>query len=400
MKFIFPAILGILLTPLLANAQVTVKSACSRGAEQPANVILTICKEEHGMTSFLQPQLYLRLYSDGRGEYEVDPPGPYGADQRIFIMQLKQFQITLDEVEEIRALGRMPDFQSAPEVVPYYQFGMDVSIQKTIVFVDQGAAKTIVLGTDNPRERDASKKFPKSLGLFLEQADLIRERGMGIVRPIPAITFCELIRNHEYYFGRTVSIQADLDLNGQLPFLNDPECDRTEVRDRRTKERIALGYFVKKGETTTALEILTNSIRGPRFGGRARVFITGKLRDETQHALDSFNYRFEISDYKTIEPSVTAFAGVLNEGWMYFDNFAYVKVKGLSAAYDSRLKFLPHHAGRVEFSNEANFPALGTSGVRDIVFRVVKKSTQKMTANRWNDLYTCEILELTVHDPH
>ncbi|MEO6391104.1 MAG: hypothetical protein ABIP75_04575 [Pyrinomonadaceae bacterium] len=398
MKFIFLAILGLWLTPFAAVGQVTVKSACSRGAEQPANLVLTICKEEHGMTSFLQPQLYLRLYSDGRAEYEVVPPGPYGADQRVFVMQLKQFQVTLDEVEEIRALGRMPDFQSAPEFVPYYQFGMDVSIQKTIVLVDQGATKTIILGTDNPHDRDARKKFPSSLSLLLEQADLIREHGMGIVRPIPAITFCELIKNHEYYFGRTVSIYADLDLNGQLPFLNDPECDKPEMRDRRTKEKIAVGYLVKKGETTTALENQTNSIKGPRFGGRARVFITGKLRDETQRALDSFPYRFEISEFKAIEPSVTAFAGELNEGWMYFDNFTYLKEKGLPAAYSTRLKFLPHHAARVEFTNEANVPALRSSGIRDIVFRVLKKSTQKMTANRWNDLYTCEILELTVHD--
>lgn len=400
MKFIFPSILGILLTPILAAAQVTVKSACSRGAEQPADVILTICKEEHGMTSFLQPQLYLRLYADGRAEYEVDPPGPYGADQRIFVMQLKQFQVTLDEVDELRALGRMPDFQAAPEIVPYYQFGMDVSIQKTIVFTDLGAAKTIVLGTNDPRRGDPKKKFPASLYLFLEQADNIREKGMGIVRPIPAISFCELIKNHEYYFGRTVSINADLDLNGQRPFLNDPECDRPEMGDRRTREKIGLAYLVKKGGTTTALENRTNSIREPRYGGRARVSVTGKLRDETPRALDSFPYRFEISEYRTMEPSVAPFAGQLNEGWMYFDNFAYVKEKGLTAAFSTRLKFLPHHAARVEFTNEAAFPALGASGVRDIIFRVVSKTTQKMGANRWNDLYTCEIIELTIHPSH
>ena len=63
-------VLLIALLPLAAHAQ---KSVCLN--ETPRGVLLNICRHERGMAPMPQPKLYLRIYKDGRAEYEYTKPG-------------------------------------------------------------------------------------------------------------------------------------------------------------------------------------------------------------------------------------------------------------------------------------------------------------------------------------
>lgn len=389
MKLVLLAAAAALLLPAVVMAQQDrSNSVCALDKSESDRALLTICTHERGMAPLLQPQLFLRIYPDGRGEYEAYPPHREGVSPTALI--LKKFRVTPEEIEALRAFGEAGEFQDAPDKFPAYRMGTDSSRETTVTFSSGRARKRIVLLNFWTAHFDIKKDYPAAVYGLMERAELLRERAQGIVRPVPAISYCELLRDRERYLGQKVSIYADLELNAAEPSLYDPNCDEPAMGPARTKERIGVNYADPAIERDQ-----TAQLRTPRFGGRARVSAIGILRDDSQRAKDTYDYRFEILEVKNAEPIILPFEGELKEGWMYFDNFRYVKEQGLPAAYYARMKPLLHHAHRIEFTNETKFPALRSSGVRNIVFRVLSKTTQPMGPNRWNDEYVCEIIELS-----
>lgn len=186
MKFFILALFGLFAMTTTAAAQrITVSSICSPGTVQPEAVVLTICTHERGMTSFLQPKLYLRLFADGRAEYEVAPPLENRAGQTNFVMVVKQFTADTAALAAIQDLGKQPDFQNARASYPYYQAGMDVSIETTFTFYTDGKAKSVKLVNGTFRDTPEQKKLPPSLIKLQDKADLIRELAVGYKRPSP-----------------------------------------------------------------------------------------------------------------------------------------------------------------------------------------------------------------------
>lgn len=184
MKFIILALFGLFAMTATAAAQrITVSSICSPGTVQPEGVVLTICTHERGMTSFLQPKLDLRLFADGRAEYEVAPPLENRAGQTNFVMVVKRFTADPAALAAIKELGKQADFQNAKVEYPYYQAGMDVSIETTITFYSDGKAKSIKLVNGTFRDTPEQKKLPPSLVKLQDKADLIREIAAGYKRP-------------------------------------------------------------------------------------------------------------------------------------------------------------------------------------------------------------------------
>src|ERR1043165_1570080 len=71
MKPFFLIALAAAFLPVSVTAQQpTNTSVCLR--DTPPGVLLNICQHERGMAPMPQPRLYLRIYKDGRGEYEVN----------------------------------------------------------------------------------------------------------------------------------------------------------------------------------------------------------------------------------------------------------------------------------------------------------------------------------------
>lgn len=67
------------------------------------------------MAPIPQPRLYLRVYTDGRVEYE--------ASKSWDSLIKKEFRIGADDLAEIIRLGNTEDFRSAKEEYPAYKQG-------------------------------------------------------------------------------------------------------------------------------------------------------------------------------------------------------------------------------------------------------------------------------------
>src|SRR5258707_8026117 len=131
-------------------------SGWSRPQVADNNVLLTICNHERGMAPLPQPQLYLKLYRDGRGEYET-------ASGTSSLLDLKEFQISSEELREIMSLGNAADFQKADASYPVFHQSDDSSLETTITFSAKGAAKRIVLANFYAADPDNKKRYPVSL---------------------------------------------------------------------------------------------------------------------------------------------------------------------------------------------------------------------------------------------
>lgn len=387
MKLILLAATAALCLPLMVRAQrAPSNSVCTQDEFETDRALLTVCTHERGMAPLLQPRLFLRVYADGRGEYETDPPSREGVyDSRLI---LKQFCVSIDELNAIRSYSETSEFQNGPNAFPAFRMGNDSSRETTVTYRNDRQTNRIVLQNFWTADFDSKKFYPAAVFGLMETAELVRERAQGIVRPIPALSYCGLLYDRERYLNQKVSIYADLELNTPNPSLYDSNCDEPAIGPSRTKERLGVSY------TDAAVEKERTALfRAPRFGGRARVSVVGILRDDSSRAKDTYNYRFEITEMKSAEPILLPYQGVLEAGWTYTDAFDHVPAHGLQLSSPWKIPF--HHAARIEWANAKAFPILRSIGRRFITFRVLSKTTQPMGTNRWNDEYVCEIVELT-----
>lgn len=378
-----------------ATAQAASNSVCARPDGLAGDAVLTICTHERGMAPRPQPRLFLRVFPDGRADYERSPRA--SEDFRELVRE--EIRVTPAELNEIKCLGREPDLQTADSQYKAVHRGIDSSRQTTVTFRDAGREKRVVLNNYWPDRDDNVFHYPSSLNALMNRAQMIWERANGIVRAVPTITFCELMLNRTKYLGRRVSMHADLEHHASPTrdlkhvhineFLHDPECDRAEMGSARTNEKIGIAYPVE----TTAAESVRSQIRKLRGGpyhSRARVLVTGRLVKGGSTPA-RYAYEFEIGEFRSIEPIILPYNGKLVNGWTYYDTFDHPggpEIQ-LSSALEQRL----HHAERIEwrYTGHALF---ATPGRRHIVFRVVYVTTQMIAPGRWNDTYTCEILEV------
>lgn len=391
MKFTLFAFFFLLTASVTALGQrITVSSICSPETVQPADVVLTICTHEMGMTSFLQPKLDLRLFADGRAEYEVAPPADNYPNQTNFVMVVKQFNADPKALTAIRELGRQPDFQNAKASYPHYQAGMDVSIETTITFYSDGKAKSIKLVNASFRDTPEQKKLPVSLVKLQDKANLIREIAAGYERPIPKLTICDLVTARDFYFDSPVSVEADLEYNERDLYLYDPVCSEKSAAPQ--SERLAISYRPAVETDTQNWRFQMDPVRTDRFGGRARVSVIGMLRDDSKEPMRKYDYRLEITEFKSVERIVLPYRGELEPGWFYCDRIAHVSGKTLQLSV--RPKLGRGRTAQIEWANEREYLAGESAGAQQIVFRVVSKTTERTGGNRWRDNYVCEVVEL------
>lgn len=386
MKYGFLIAFAIFAVPVFASGQRRPNpTECLK--DVPAGVVLNICTHERGMAPIPQPQLYLRIYADGRGEFEMNKSW----DQLV----KKEVRVKAEELQEIIRLGDTPGFQAAAGEYPEYNHGIDSSKKVTLDFYGTKGNKRIVFHNFYAADRKNKEHYPASFISFMEVVEEIWHRAHGIVRELPMLSYCGLLQDREYMAGRRVIIDADLELGvNRGTYLHEPECDRPEMGKARTNERIGIGFDAKM---TGGRDIMSEALRKVDteiYGPRARVRIQGILRLVTPKTKHSFDYEFIIERFISADKIVPWFEGRLEEGWAYGHTFNHVKVKGLQLGLPLKLPY--HHAARVQWTNEDKFPLLRKSGVRWMTFRVVSKETRQVDRNRWNDTYVCEIIEVAL----
>jgi hypothetical protein len=165
-------------------------SVCSQPDKSSELAILTICTHERGMTALPQPRLYLRVFADGRGEFETN-------GKRLDTLVLKEVRLTEGELNEIVCLGRESDFQEANASYPAIHSGIDSSRKTTVTFRDGGPGydpkdgtkkvKTIVVSNYYSAREDNFEHYPSSFNALMDRAETIWKRAMGIAGPKPQI---------------------------------------------------------------------------------------------------------------------------------------------------------------------------------------------------------------------
>ena len=131
-------VLLIALLPLAAHAQ---KSVCLN--ETPSGVLLNICRHERGMAPMPQPKLYLRIYKDGRAEYE--------SHKTWGVLVKNKFRISDEDFVEIARLAAVEDLRKALERYPVYRRGVDSTSEMTVDIYPQADPKRIVLTKTSTR---------------------------------------------------------------------------------------------------------------------------------------------------------------------------------------------------------------------------------------------------------
>ncbi len=97
------------------------------------------------------------------------------------------------------------------------------------------------------------------------------------------------------------------------------------------------------------------------------------------------------------EPELFEFAGTLEEGRMYRALSIFDQEQEWRPVAPLKLPF--HHAGRIEWLNLKDFPALTetppSARLKNIVFRVVEKRIAKVAGQyRWNTTFYCRIIRI------
>jgi hypothetical protein len=131
-------------------------------SHEPANIIVTICSHESGMVSMIQPRLYLRLFTNGRMEFET---GGSNFDS----LSLIEMNVDMKEVEAISKLIRQPDFQNANAEYPKFENRADSSLKLTIAAQTGGQDKKIVVNNFSTSDKDNKKNYPPALLALLEK---------------------------------------------------------------------------------------------------------------------------------------------------------------------------------------------------------------------------------------
>lgn len=404
-----PAILVVCLFLIIAAAgQTRSTSVCTGDDGLPDGVILNICTFETGMAPRPQPRLRLRLFADGRAEYEHTPAGSRWEDN---LLVKKQVRVTAKQVDEIIGFGLDREFQNASGSYPAFRLGDDSTLTTTVIFRGAGGAEKKIVVTNYAADQwDNYKYYPAPFNYLMDRAEGIWKQAMGYQTPIPTVNFCYLSKHREQYTGRRYGVYAEIDYTRFMPFISDPACTDDVVDPFRPKDRMSIGYGVE-GKEMADLRARLESIRIRPFFGRASVIIYGTLSVEKRNASLVETYRFDITEIKTMNPITDAYKGKLEPGRLYmhtFENTAHGRRRGACQA-DGDIPIdttadpgciLPpviapgHHAARVEWTNLDKFPALRHKGLVGITFLVVSRNVVKIDKSRWNDTYVCEIIKV------
>lgn len=207
---------------------------------------------------------------------------------------------------------------------------------------------------------------------------------------IPTITFCEMVKNPQLYFDKTVRLTAMFSQATEAQYLSDERCPLTH------DEQIGVGHTARTEKEVGSHSADLRKLRSIEYGGRANVIVIGVLRNVSRRAFAWYHYRFDIARFEAVAHVVVPYERVLQIGMTYRGDVRGDADAGLRLVLPVRTQ--EHYALRVEWTNLNEFLELkhlrNSGEERQIVFSVISDELKQMTERRWNLTIRCKVIEI------
>lgn len=210
-----------------------------------------------------------------------------------------------------------------------------------------------------------------------------------VAEEIPTVAFCEMVKNPQPYFDKTVRLTALITLPTEGIYLSDDRC----VPD----DKVGVGFIINNEKQRDMHNRNIRIFRSSKYGSRAQVTVVGILRNSPSgNVFAPYRYRFDIISYEDISHMTVTYEGILQEGTAYRAEVRGGGPSGLSLVIPMRAQ--EHVAVSIVWVNLSQFPALqqirNSGGRREIVFSVISDRKKQMTERRWNRVLECKILRV------
>lgn len=209
----------------------------------------------------------------------------------------------------------------------------------------------------------------------------------GGIEDVSTISFCEMIRNPQLYFGRLVRVKTTWARGYEGIYVKDPECPSPII-----------GY--SSGEKQRWCDQMPQSLeRMKQFGSQAEILVVGTLENKSRRGgFVSYDHLFVATCIEKVGPAKHKYEGFLDEGQVYRAEVRCDKARGLWPV-------IPLHQEatltevRIVWTNLSKYPALKKSPAnncqRRVIFQVLSARTMKVAGReRWRATYTCRIIEV------
>ncbi len=204
---------------------------------------------------------------------------------------------------------------------------------------------------------------------------------------IPTIEFCEMVKNPEKYFDKTIRVIATFTQAAEAQYLDDNKnCPLSH------DDQIGISYAKTDEKQLAENNANTRKIGSVEFGGRAIVTVIGSLKNASRRDFAWYQYRFDIAKFEKISHIVEDYKGELDGAKTYRAEIKPDKDFGINFVKPYKLLF--HYAYRIEWTNLKDFPGLKNFTTKKIVFSVLAKDIKQMTESHWNITLKCKIIRV------
>lgn len=112
---------------------------------------------------------------------------------------------------------------------------------------------------------------------------------------IPTVTFCEMVKQPQLYFDKTIRITATFEIRTEGSTLNDSGCPRSH------EDQIGANTIRIDDEQVRLLRRDFAKVRSGTAGIHPRVTVVGILRNISRRSFDWYRYRFDIIRFEDIQ---------------------------------------------------------------------------------------------------
>jgi hypothetical protein len=128
---------------------------------------------------------------------------------------------------------------------------------------------------NNTQNFDADGKFSQLLSVLLRNAFAAEEKNQQTDKSmnddIPTVSFCEMVKNPENYFEKTIRITATFTQANEGQYLSDSACPLSH------DDQIGIGHITQSEQEIAGKNEQLRKISSPKFGHKAVVTIVGRL---------------------------------------------------------------------------------------------------------------------------
>src|SRR6185369_2457853 len=152
---------------------------------------------------------------------------------------------------------------------------------------------------------------------------------------IPNVTFCEMVKQPQLYFGKTIRIKATFEIRTEGSTLNHQLCPRSH------DDQIGASTVRINDEQIRLVNRDFGRIRSGTAGIHPRVTVVGILRNISRRAFDWYRYRFDIIRFEDIQKEIPEqsfgdkvttvdFCDLMKNPRRYFNQTVRIKAQWLS----------------------------------------------------------------------